>query len=76
VDIGPDLKVWPCFPLTRYSDRSLLEFNHLQEILEYFTKLVAAETRGVTGVFEQCDGCHHMGNHCNGGCSAHYIPEA
>lgn len=75
IDIGPDLSIWPCFPLFAYNKQSLFDFNTFHEINEFFIKLVQHETRGNLGVFEECDSCEMTWRElCSGGCLANYIP--
>jgi hypothetical protein len=75
IDIGPDLSVWPCFPLFAYNKQSLLDFNSLQELNDFFVRLVQGETRGNTGIYEECDGCTLIQRElCTGGCLANFIP--
>lgn len=72
VDIGPDMSVWSCFPLSQYNKKSLFEFDSFKDIHEYFInihKIIKNETKGV---FPECDTCsHYYNNLCSGGCLAH-----
>ncbi len=75
VDIGPDLSIWPCFPLSVYKKQSLLNFNSMEEINDFFINLIKNECRGNTGVYDECDSCELYENGlCTGGCIANFIP--
>jgi len=77
IDIGPDLEIWPCFPLTHVRGKSLYDFDTLQEINDYFTREIREKRGGNTGVFVECDDCTHRDrNQCGGGCVTYAIPEA
>jgi hypothetical protein len=73
VDIGPDLSVWPCFPLSRYNRQSLVDFDSMDQLVQRFTDLVRTETRGVVGMYDACDDCEHLECRCTGGCLANFI---
>lgn len=36
IDIGTDLSVWSCFPLSKFYTKSLFEFSSFQEIVTYY----------------------------------------
>lgn len=75
IDIGPDLTIWPCFPLCHLKEKSLLEFNNFNEINEYFIKLVGEKRKGNKGAFLECDICHYQENGlCSGGCLSYSLP--
>ncbi len=74
IDIGPDLSVWPCFPLSSYQKKSLLEFNSLREILDAYAELHKKIHVEVGGIFPECDECRHREDQtCMGGCVAHSL---
>ncbi len=74
IDIGPDMSVWSCFPLSNYRKRSLYEFNSVQEIREYYKQLHVDTRKKTTGVFNSCEGCTYFENgSCSGGCLAHIL---
>jgi len=83
IDIGPDLQIWACFPLSNYEKKSLYDFNSMDEIRRYFAekqKSRRAESRkgkkekGRKGIFDECNSCvHFTENLCNGGCLVHLI---
>lgn len=39
IDISPDLKVWRCFPLSKFLNVNLLDFKSIAEIQKYFNDL-------------------------------------
>lgn len=72
VDIGPDLSVWSCFPISNFRQRSLLEFDNLQQIHEFYAKFHESIRTEVPGIYESCDGCRFREEKlCAGGCLAH-----
>jgi len=83
IDIGPDLQVWACFPLSNYEKRSLYDFNSMDEIKHYFTdkqqnirncRDVACRVSRNKGIFDECVDCVHLEEKlCAGGCMAHLI---
>jgi hypothetical protein len=76
VDIGTDLTVWPCFPLSNYQNKSLYEFKSLQEIKDYYINLHGKVRGEIGGIFTNCDECNYRKNRlCAGGCLSHPISE-
>jgi len=74
IDIGPDMMVWACFPLSNVNKRSLYEFNNLQEIDSYYKELHASVRKVKGGVFDVCDDCQWRKKElCRGGCIAHIM---
>ena len=74
IDIGSDMMVWSCFPISNFHKRSLYEFNSLQDIGAYFRNLHSKMRTEIGGIFEECDNCPHRANElCSGGCVAHSI---
>ncbi len=74
IDIGPDLSVWACFPLSSYNKKSLLEFQNHEELCKFFEgfhNMVRVENGGI---FEKCDYCEfRKKNLCAGGCISHSL---
>jgi len=73
VDFGPDLQVWACFPLKKFEQKSLYDFNHFNDIIQYFAQKVSESIKQSTnlGVFDQCKICtYYKRNLCSGGCIA------
>jgi radical SAM protein with 4Fe4S-binding SPASM domain len=74
IDIGPDMTVWACFPLSNYHKKSIYDFNSLQEIGQYYEKQHQAIRIESGGIFLECDDCRYLLNHfCHGGCVAHLL---
>jgi len=74
IDIGPDMMVWSCFPLSGIQKRSLYEFNSLQEIGSFYRELHMKIRKKAGGIFKDCEGCVHRANDvCKGGCIAHSL---
>lgn len=72
LDIGTDLSVWNCFPLSTQHVKSLKDFKTLPEIHKFYHE-VFGESRS-KGVYQECDECPHMvSGACGGGCMAHYL---
>jgi radical SAM protein with 4Fe4S-binding SPASM domain len=76
IDIGPDLQVWACFPLSNYEKKSLYDFNHVDEIKKLFSVQHDKIRKEKSGIFEECNSCVHFEEHlCMGGCLAHFISD-
>jgi MoaA/NifB/PqqE/SkfB family radical SAM enzyme len=76
VDIGPDLAIWPCFPLSHIRSKTLYDFESLPQILEFLSKEVRDRRKGNTGVFVDCDECTLRDRGlCSGGCVSYCLPE-
>jgi radical SAM protein with 4Fe4S-binding SPASM domain len=74
VDIGPDMSVWPCFPLASFHKKSLFDFNSMQEVLDYYKQIHDVVHIEVGGIFDECDDCQHREDgFCQGGCIAHSV---
>ena len=74
IDIGTDLSVWPCFPLSSYHRKSVYDFNSLQEIHKYYQDYHKLVHQEAGGIYEACDECtHREDGFCNGGCIAHLL---
>lgn len=74
IDIGPDMHVWSCFPLSRLHPRSIFEFDHLSDIYDYYWKLLGQIRGEVGGIFTKCDSCQFReSQRCSGGCAAHIL---
>jgi radical SAM protein with 4Fe4S-binding SPASM domain len=72
VDVGPDLKLWFCFPLSSTSNHHLSEFKNLPELIDClrgeFDEYISR-----CGIYEECASCKYLArNQCGGGCIAHY----
>ncbi len=74
IDIGPDMNVWSCFPLSNFQKKPIYDFNSIQEIRTYYEKVHEKIRIEVGGVFEKCDDCRYREiNLCLGGCLAHAL---
>jgi hypothetical protein len=74
IDIGPDLSVWSCFPLSSFHRRSLLEFNSLRELHAYYESLHRKVRIEVAGLYPECDSCVARDEGlCRAGCVAHAL---
>jgi radical SAM protein with 4Fe4S-binding SPASM domain len=74
IDIGPDMSVWSCFPLSGFHKRSLYEFNNLGEVRDHFKGFHLETREKRTGVFDMCLNCTYFQNGiCAGGCLAHVL---
>ncbi|MCD8290108.1 MAG: radical SAM protein [Prevotella sp.] len=72
VDIGPDLSVWACFPLSGYNKKSLLEFQSRDELCRFFEEFHNTVRVENGGLFEKCDYCEYRRRGlCSGGCLSH-----
>ena len=74
IDIGPDMMVWSCFPLSRLAPRSLYEFSSLEELLDHFRSQMNDIRAEAGGIHYECDECQHREiKRCEGGCAAHIL---
>jgi len=74
VDIGPDMSVWSCFPLSRHQRRSVYEFDSIHEIYEHYERMHTAIRAEAGGIFEECDDCRFREDRlCSGGCISHLV---
>lgn len=74
IDVGPDLSVWACFPLSGYNKHSLLEFQNHEELCHCFADFHNSIRIEVGGIFEKCDSCQHrIKGLCSGGCLSHSL---
>ena len=74
IDIGSDMSVWACFPLSSFRKRSVYEFDHLDQVYAYYSDCFRDVRAEVGGIFEECDHClHRESGRCAGGCLAHSL---
>ena len=72
IDVGPDLSVWACFPLSGYNKKSLLEFQNHEELCNFFSDFHNTVRVETGGLFEKCDMCkYRKQGMCSGGCLSH-----
>lgn len=74
IDIGPDMQVWSCFPLSSFHKKSIFKFNSIKEILDYYHKLHDVIRTEVGGIYDDCDRCTYREEQtCAGGCLGHSL---
>lgn len=74
IDIGPDMTVWPCFPLSSFQNKSVFEFNTLQEMHDFYQDIHNKIKVEASGIYKECDNCiYREDHHCAGGCLAHNL---
>lgn len=74
IDIGTDLSVWSCFPLSNYKRRSLLDFNSFREIIDYYGNEMEKVRQEGGGIYPECGTClYRQKRLCSGGCLAHIL---
>lgn len=73
IDVGPNMDVWSCFPLTDYKRKSVFEFDDFRQVAEYFAGILnSVRTEKKAGIFDECTNClHREKGTCAGGCVAH-----
>ncbi|OGW29868.1 MAG: hypothetical protein A2X56_05465 [Nitrospirae bacterium GWC2_57_13] len=73
-DIGPDMSVWCCFPLSTYHKKSVFEFNSIGEIVTFYREKLRGLRIEAGGLYEDCDECtYREEGKCAGGCAAHLL---
>jgi len=76
VDIGPDMSVWACFPLSQHYKKSLFEFNSFHEVRYYYLDIHNSIRAEAGGIFAACDECRYRKSGlCSGGCLAHIVAQ-
>lgn len=74
IDIGTDLSVWSCFPLSSFNKKSLLDFINYDELMNFYGQKMEKIRCEVCGIYQKCDTCPHQKSHlCSGGCLAHAL---
>jgi radical SAM protein with 4Fe4S-binding SPASM domain len=72
VDIGPDLDVWHCFPLSTIMNAKLGDFDTRDEIVAYYSRKTAFY-RSI-GALSACKSCKHLRRgFCAGGCLSYTL---
>lgn len=73
IDIGPDMSVWSCFPLSGFNKRSIFEFDSLREVDDFYNKKMI-EMRHNAGLYDKCTSCkYRISGLCTAGCVSHVI---
>ena len=76
IDIGPDMSVWPCFPLSAARRKSAYEFESYSQMREYYGGFLREIRQEAGGIYEKCDTCSWRKTElCAGGCAAHVLRE-
>lgn len=74
IDIGPDMMVWCCFPLSDYHKKSIYDFTDMRELMEFYHEKQNGIRQEIAGIFEECDTCHLKEDGlCGAGCLAHQL---
>lgn len=74
IDIGPDMTVWPCFPLSRFHKKSVFDFNTFDEIHTFYHDIHKKVRGEVGGIYMECDSCKYRRDPlCMGGCLAYTV---
>ncbi len=72
IDIGPNMDVWSCFPLSQHNRRSIFDFEDMGKVVQHFAGNLAEAREQRAGVFDDCKDCVHRKNGtCAGGCVVH-----
>ncbi len=70
VDVGPDLQIWHCFPLSTVLNLSLTDYRDRNEIVRNFQRKTAPYKS--FGCMPACMHCKYLRRgQCTGGCLAH-----
>ena len=72
VDVGPDLTLWPCFPLRGLMDARLDQYSTYQAIVvDFLSRLTPLQRLGSR---PECADCRHIHRaQCAGGCLSYRI---
>jgi hypothetical protein len=74
VDIGTDMSIWCCFPLSNFHKKSIFDFDNIREVVDFYLDKQNLVKGEVPGIYEECDNCLHAQNHlCSAGCAAHML---
>lgn len=72
IDIGPELDVWNCFPLSEVLNTKLDMFKTINEITAFYNKRLRPYRD--FGCMSECSSCVHLKHRiCKAGCLAHAI---
>jgi len=73
-DIGPDLTVWSCFPLSSFHKKTLYDFDSLHDVYRFYEHILKIVRVEAGGIYEECDECvFREDGICSGGCTAHIL---
>jgi len=61
IDIGPDLRIWACLPLSNVAPRPLAEFSDMTAAIVHFRELVnrVTDRHGFYGLYPECRTCKY-----------------
>jgi radical SAM protein with 4Fe4S-binding SPASM domain len=66
IDIGRGGRVWRCFPLFQVNNTSIDKFKSVDEIKDFYNRVLPAKTKGISG---RCGKCrNYLRRICSGGC--------
>ena len=69
IEVGPDLSVWPCFPLSGVFRVGLLDFENFEAVEAFFSEKLAPFRK--FGSLDECATCRYLRRkQCCGGCLA------
>ncbi len=72
IDIGPDLDLWRCFPLSKVYNRNLDEFENYRQIIDFYQQKF--EPFSLFGGLPECSQCkYRRRRQCSGGCLSYKI---
>jgi hypothetical protein len=73
IDIGPDLRIWCCFCLSNLWNRHLDEFENLDGIIDYYSRMMHPYQSRLYPM-DECGPCPHREKWgCQGGCLSYTI---
>jgi hypothetical protein len=74
IDIGPDMTVWCCFPLSSYHKKSIFEFDSIGDVVNFYHERLTKIKVEAGGIYDACDDCQYREEgKCTGGCVAHLL---
>ena len=70
IDIGPDMNIWHCFPLSSIMNKQLSDFDDLESVVRYYAQITKAFSN--VGMYSECSTCPYLRRgQCSGGCISH-----
>lgn len=76
LDIGPDMSVWPCFPLSSYQKKKVFEFDSVKQMHEFYKRFHDVARTEIAGIYPECDSCRARDDRlCCGGCLGHGLTQ-
>lgn len=72
IDVGPDLKLWHCFAISRIWNKKLTDFKDLKAVYNFYNKRTKNFRR--VGAISGCLRCEYLKlGYCSGGCLGHTL---